>query len=158
MTTIVPTPGIVAVVPAAYSVPPIENLVILKVLFSASVSFVNTLPVAGKSSGLETTSATATGAVLKGSTKICNVAVAQVDGVPPQTWYTISTVPVKFAFGVNVYVPSALNTSVPCALIGPLTKLAVNAFPLFKMPELLSFVNTDPVTVGVPLVFPNILT
>ena len=62
MTSTVPTPGILAVVPALYVVPLMVKVETVKVLPSRSVSLVKTLPVSGVSSVALTTSSTATGA------------------------------------------------------------------------------------------------
>ena len=67
----------VTVVPAAYSTPPIVNLLTLKGLPSASVSLVNTVPVAGVPSATVFESGIATGAVFDETTVITNVCVGQ---------------------------------------------------------------------------------
>ncbi len=80
LTTIVPTPGIVAVVPAGYVyVVPLtvnEICVTVNVLPSASESFVSTLPVAAVSSATVLVSLTVAGASLTGVTAIVKSAVS----------------------------------------------------------------------------------
>ncbi len=76
LTIIVPTPGIDAVVPALYVTPLITNCVTDKVLPSASVSLVNTLPEIGVSSVAFTTSSVATGTSFTAVTVMANVAVS----------------------------------------------------------------------------------
>ena len=93
LTTNVPTPGIVAVSPAVKVpvTPAIVNCVTVKVFPSTSVSFVNTLPVAGTFCGVEAVSSVATGASFTAVTTILNepsTAFVPSDTVYPMTGTT----------------------------------------------------------------------
>ena len=92
-TTIVPTPGIVAVVPALYVTPLIVNEVTDKVFPSASVSFVKTFPEIGVSSFPETTSSVATGASFTGVTVMFNIPVPEPPFVSVAVYVIAGTVP-----------------------------------------------------------------
>ena len=87
MTTIVPTPGMVAVCPTVNvpETPAIVNCVTVSVFPSTSVSFVNTFPETGVSSGVVTLSVTAFGASLTAATVIDKVSVS----IPPLPSLTV---------------------------------------------------------------------
>ena len=53
--------------------------------------------------------------------------------------------------------PSELNTSVPCADVGPVNNVATNAFVDVNVPVFISLLNTLPDTVLEPLIEPGIV-
>ena len=93
MTSTVPTPGILAVVPALYVVPLMVKVETVKVLPSTSVSFVNIFPETGVSSVAEMISSTATGASLTGVTVIFNVPVPEPPFVSVAVYSIAGTCP-----------------------------------------------------------------
>ena len=116
MTTIVPTPGMVAICPAVNVpvTPKTVNCVTVIGLPSGSESFVKTFPEIGVSSGVtKLSSFTVIGESLTAVTVIANVPVSVPPSPSLMVYVITGTVPFQLAFGVKTYVPFALTTIVP---------------------------------------------